>query len=194
MPRALSSASLQYPPAPCWSATLPGSRCSRRRRSAAAPCDGTGSSARRAPRSGRASEKRCQKCFEILCIMRGMQVPLRSLGRNSIALKMAPKWNFEKGHMSQLKRVKSKKGLKMHPKKGPNVEILYNRHPGAQSSTSCVTQSCFFLPTCSCNNFRKHEIVELSSALPPCALRVETPEPRRDGFESPPPPPPPRPP
>ena len=122
MPRALSSASLQYPPAPCWSATLPGSRCSRRRRSAAAPCDGTGSSARRAPRSGRASEKRCQKCFEILCIMRGMQVPLRSLGRNSIALKMAPKWNFEKGHTSQLKRVEKQKGPENAAENAPKLE------------------------------------------------------------------------
>ena len=48
-------------------------------------------------------------------------------GRNSIALKngpktaqkMAPKWNFEKGHMSQLKRVKSKKGPKNAPKNAP---------------------------------------------------------------------------
>ena len=47
-------------------------------------------------------------------------------GRNSIALKMAPKmapkWNFEKGHMSQLKRVKSKKGLKMHPKRARKLK------------------------------------------------------------------------
>ena len=48
-------------------------------------------------------------------------------GRNSIALKMAPKtalkmalkWNFEQEHMSQLKRVKSKEGPKMHPKTHP---------------------------------------------------------------------------
>ena len=36
---------------------------------------------------------------------------------------MAPKWNFEKGHMSQLKRVKKQKGpknaLENAPKEGP---------------------------------------------------------------------------
>ena len=39
------------PPAPCWSASRCGSRCSRRRRWAAPPCAATGSSAPRAPRS-----------------------------------------------------------------------------------------------------------------------------------------------
>ena len=51
---------------------------------------------------------------------------------------MAPKQNFEKGHMSELKRVMSKKGPKMHPKthtkmhqkthpkKGPKIKMLLN--------------------------------------------------------------------
>ena len=37
------------------------------------------------------------------------------------ALKMATKWNFEKGHMSQLKRVKNKKG--------PKIKMLLNWRP-----------------------------------------------------------------
>ena len=46
------------------------------------------------------------------------------------ALKMALKWNFEKEHLSQLERVKSKRGPKMHPKthpkKGPKIKMLLN--------------------------------------------------------------------
>ena len=42
------------------------------------------------------------------------------------APKMASKWNFEKRHMSQLNRVKSKKGPKTHLKKGPKSKMLLN--------------------------------------------------------------------
>ena len=66
-----------------------------------------------------------------------------------MAPKMAPKWNFEKGHMSQLRRVKKQKGPKNAPenapKKSPKIKILLNWHPVHLTATpTAKTQLCKF--------------------------------------------------